>query len=275
MFALVPVETSGGAPANRPRDLGETPLQPQHAKAARNARFALLTGFGLAVLMALLPLTPARAEEGPGLLTLSGRGVVSAAPDVATIILGVVTEAKTAAEALTQNTARLARVFEALDMLEVAEKDRQTSGLSVQPRWVYPERTENEAPRIVGYTVSNTVTVRLDQMDQVGAAIDTLIRDGANQFQSLSFGVRDPSALREQALRAAIAAARVKADVFAEGLGVALGPVQAVSEEWANNAPAPMMRLEMAMASDSAPVPVASGEVSYEATVTVVWQLDQ
>ncbi len=126
------------------------------------------------IFAALLAAAPALAQTAPEprtltprTLAMTGHGEVKAAPDQVEIAAGVNTAAPTAGAALAANTARMKGVFAALARLGVAEKNIQTSNFSVSPQ--YANGAGNEAPRLTGYQVSNTVSVRLDDVEQAGA----------------------------------------------------------------------------------------------------------
>jgi len=218
---------------------------------------------------------PAPADE-QGTLSITGRAEVTATPDLATITMGVVSQAKTAAEALSDNNDRLAGVFAVLSAAGIEDQDRQTSGLTVQPNWVYPSsNVANRPPRITGYTVSNRLTVRIRDLERLGEILDAVVRDGANKFEGLRFSVIDPGPLLEQARKAAAADALRTAQLYAEALGIGLGPVRRIAENDREAQPM-MIRAEAMRAADRAQnVPVASGEVRYSSTVNITWLLEQ
>lgn len=223
----------------------------------------------LATAMALLA-GPAAADDAtnPRLLTVSGSGEVSAAPDEAQLSAGVVTEAKTAAAALADNTRKMNAVFATLKRLGIPDKAIQTSGFSVSPQ--YPPYNSN-APRVItGYQVSNTVTVKVDDLAKLGTSLDALVSSGANQMNGVSFSFRDPKPLLTQAREEAVKDAIAKAKAYAQAAGVTLGPIQAINESGAEP-PRPFMKV---MALEAAgPVPVAAGEQSVTASVTIAWEI--
>ncbi|WP_212523947.1 SIMPL domain-containing protein [Actibacterium sp. MT2.3-13A] len=221
----------------------------------------------LSIILVVLGLATAAkaAENGPS-ITVTGHGEVAAAPDMATITLGVTRQAKTAAAAMDETSAATAEVLKALEAAGVAARDMQTSELSLDPVWE-DVGGDGRAPRIVGFAARNTLRVRVRDLNRLGAVLDDVLRVGANTFQGLSFGLREPEPLADQALAAAAADARRKAALIAGAAGVALGPVLSISEA-GGVAPVPMM-LEAARAA----IPVAAGEVSQTATVTMVFAL--
>ena len=219
-----------------------------------------------ALALALVPV--ALAAETPQVphLTVTGEGRAEAVPDLAVVTLGVTTQGATAAAALAENSARLSAVLARLRAAGVADRDLQTSGLSLGPRYDYGD---NRPPRLAGYEATNQLAVRVRALDTLGAILDAAVTDGANTLGGLAFSLSDPQAARDAALAAAVAEARRRAAIMAEAAGVTLGPVLSISEQVAFAGPQPMPRMAMA---DAAPaVPVAAGEVGYAATVTIVY----
>ncbi|MBV9549290.1 MAG: SIMPL domain-containing protein [Alphaproteobacteria bacterium] len=211
---------------------------------------------------------PALAQTAqPRTLSMTGSATAKAAPDMADISAGVTTEAPTAAAALGANSSAMTRVFAALDRAGVARRNVQTSSFSVSP--VYATRVPNEPPRLTGYRVSNEVHVILDDMAKVGATLDALVAAGANQMNGLSFAIKDPAPLLAKARADAVADARLRAQQYAAAAGVTLGPIQSVSEG-GGEVPRPMYRV-MAMAAPQ--TPIAAGEESVNASVTIVWEI--
>lgn len=220
-----------------------------------------------ALMLAQAPLA-ALADTPQPRLVVTGEGRSEAAPDIATITLGVTTQADTADAALAENNTRLATVLENLRAAGIADRDLQTSGLSLGPRYDYSR--EGQAPRVVGYEASNTLTVRVRALDSLGTVLDKAVADGANTFQGLSFGLADPTAALDAARVAAVEEARRKAGLMARAAGVTLGPVLEITE--ATRMPEPYMMARGAAAKADS-VPVAGGEVSYAAEVTITYAL--
>lgn len=225
---------------------------------------------------------PAAAQDvtaTPGLVTVNGVGEVREAPDMATVTSGVVTQGETAREALDANNAAMAELIAVLREAGIEDRDIQTSGFSVQPRYVYPERASpdgySQPPRIVGYEVSNNVSVRVLALDDLGAILDQAVGVGANAINGISFGIADESAVLGLARQRAVADARDRAQLYADAAGVALGEIVTISEQpQAVPFQQPQAMLARAeMAYDSA-VPVAAGELAFTSTITMQWRLD-
>ena len=201
---------------------------------------------------------------------MSGRGEVSAAPDMAIISLGVRTEGAEAAPTLRENNTAQAAVIEALKQAGIEARDIQTSGLQLDQRMAYPD---NAAPRIEGYSASNMVTVRLRDLAGLGEVLDAAIEAGATNMADLRFAREDDAALRDEARKAAVEDAMQRARLYAEAAGVTLGKVRMIAES-ASTGPQPRPMAMMARAQADS-VPVESGELSLSAEVRMEFTLDQ
>jgi hypothetical protein len=223
--------------------------------------------FAALALTALL--TPAAALAADlRTIAMGGHGEVKGAPDQAQVNAGVSTTAATAAQALAANTTRMTGVFAALKKAGIAEKNIQTTNFSVSPQ--YTNGAGNERPRLTGYQVNNDVSVRLDDVGKLGATLDALVTAGANQMNGISFSIRDTAVMLRKAREAAIADAKDRAETYARATGVTLGPIQSIGES-GGSGPVPMFKAVRMMAA--APVPVAAGEESVAADVSVVWEI--
>lgn len=228
----------------------------------------------LLISLFLVIATPGWSDAALRQITVTGEGRVEAVPDMATVIMGVVTEGDTGAEAMSANSAALAQVFARLRAAGVEERDMQTSNLSLSPRWDNRSSSISGQPQIVGFVASNTVSVRLRDLAQVGTVLDAVVQSGANSFQGISFGLQNPQPVQDEARQKAVRDAIRKARLYAEAAGVELGDIQRITEN-GGGSPRPVM---MAMEADmvrSAAVPVAQGEVSLHASVTVVFAIGQ
>ncbi|MEM8751598.1 MAG: SIMPL domain-containing protein [Pseudomonadota bacterium] len=223
-----------------------------------------------AALSAAFAAAPAHAEEPRRTLTILGQGEAAATPDLATIRIGVETRAETADAAMEENAATAAKLSAAAREAGIADRDIQTSGLTLYP--VYENRRPNEAepPKIVGYQAGVELALRLRDLDKVGEALGALVEAGANQMRGIAFAIEDDEALRDEARRAAIADARRKAELYAEAAGVALGPILSISEGGAGGGPV-FEATTRGFAADA--VAVERGETSVAATVRVVWAI--
>ena len=161
------------------------------------------------------------------LLTVSAEGKVEGQPDMATINLGVTTEAQTAAAALADNARRMTALTAALRRAGVAERDIQTSNVSVSPQQQY---RENEPPLTTGYQANNTVTAKVRNIDNTGRVIDAAVAAGGNNVNGVSFSYANPDEQLDAARRNAIAEARRRAEIYASALNLRVTRVVAVQE---------------------------------------------
>jgi uncharacterized protein YggE len=222
----------------------------------------------LAAVLAITLLTaPARADDFPSAISVSGEATVSAAPDLAQIDAGVANDAKTAKEASDANNAAMGKVLAALKGAGIAEKDYQTSRLSLQPQ--YGQNKSTGATPVVGFRASNRVTVKIRDVAKVAGIIDTLVGAGANDIGNISFEVTQASKLLDGAREQAVADARRKAEVYAKATGVTLGAPLSISE---GSAPVPLFKARMAT-PQMAPAAVAPGEETLSVTVNVSWAI--
>ncbi|MBC7478505.1 MAG: SIMPL domain-containing protein, partial [Pseudorhodobacter sp.] len=132
----------------------------------------------------------ADSTAAAGTLTVTGTASVAAAPDLATIQLGVTTNGATAGAAMTANSTALAAVLARLQAAGIEAKDYQTSSLSLNPNWV--NNAAGTGSEINGYIATNLLTVKVRAVDQVGTVLDAVITDGANTLNSLTFGLQNP-----------------------------------------------------------------------------------
>ena len=211
----------------------------------------------------------------PHVLSVSGQGEVRAVPDQAQLTAGVVTQGKTAAAALAANSTAMNEVFATLKKRGIPDKSIATSNFSINPQYPpYRQDAPNEdRSRIIGYEVSNQVTVIVDDTSKVGTILDALVSSGANQAGGVSFNIRDPKPLMKQAREDAVKEAVEKAQTLAKAAGVTLGPIMSISEG-GYVSPMPMFAAKVAMAAPmAAPPPVAAGEQSVTANVNITWEI--
>lgn len=214
---------------------------------------------------------PTASSADAPLLTLTATAEVARTPDIADVSAGVVTEAATAGAAMQDNAAAMTKVVAALRRAGVAERDIQTAGISLSPRYRYDQ---NQPPVLVGYQASNSVSVRLRKLADSGRIIDTLVTAGANQVSGPSFRLDQPEAALDEARAAAVRKARGRADIYAAAAGLRVLRIVSISEPGGFvPPPMPAPRMMKASADMAESTPVVPGEVELAATVTVVFAL--
>lgn len=215
--------------------------------------------FMTAIIAAMCFATLATAQT----ITVSGRGEVQVAPDMARIQIGVTKEAKSADQAMADLSSELAMVLSALEDAGLPSEAIQTSSVRLNLRQDY--NASGGAPRITGYIASSDIRVEVDDLEMLGELMDAVVSAGANQINSLQFDVADGAPHLEEARRAAVVNGAQKASVFAQAAGLTLGTLQELSEGGAVASP---MRMEASLARDAG-VPIAPGQITFSASVTM------
>lgn len=198
---------------------------------------------GLAAALAALPAAafaqevPIALNPGEVLLKVEAEGSARSRPDVMTITAGVVTTASTARAALAANSALAVRLVEVVRAKGIEPRDVRTAELTVDPRFeeisdaaAEREERENRAPRILGYIASNRLELRIRDLRRAPELIDALFEAGANSVRGPRFSLSDPAPVERLARRAAVEAARLEAETYADALGMRLGRILRVSE---------------------------------------------
>lgn len=243
-----------------------------------------IAGIGMAALAALA-VSPAGAQdardrgnrEEPRLITVSGQAEIRLKPDLITLSIGVEERGEDVAGPRTRAAAKAQDIIRALTARGVKQSEIQTSRFSVNRQWEQePNVAADRDGRMRGkwvIVVANTVTVRTEQIDKAGDLLDAAVAAGSNNINGPFFGLKDDENAKRDALAAAVANARAKADVVAKASGVTIVGLQSLSEG-ASYSPRPMMRME-AFAGDmgSAPsTPIESGEVVVSSNVTAAFR---
>lgn len=213
---------------------------------------------------------PGSARAEPPTVAVFGQGSASAAPDQARFRLSVTAQQPTASAALADASARAQAVLDTLSRAKVASGDVQTGQVNVHPLYERVKPPQNTPPRIVGHRATISVTVRVRDLDRLGAILDAVTAAGGGGISGLNFSHSDPSGLRDQARQAAMTDAARAAGVLAKAATRGVGTVVSISDESVGANRPPLM---MAMRTESAGVPVAAGEISVAVRVRVVYQL--
>jgi uncharacterized protein YggE len=181
------------------------------------------------------------------------------------IRIGVSSQAKTARAASDANAKEMAVVLAAIKESGVADRDIQTTSLSLQPQY---DPKQTGAARLVGFQVNNQVMIKIRDIGRLSAVLDRAIAAGANEMSGIEFVVSEQAKLLDQARAAAVADARRKAELYANAAGMKVGRVMAIAEE--GSVPPP--RLYQPMRAGVAPA-IAPGEQTLRAVVTVSYEL--
>ena len=234
----------------------------------------------LASLLAASAILPpsAHAQQAPTIaqavngtrLDLSATGEATRVPDLATVSAGVVTRAATAKAALSQNAAKMERVRAALTRAGIADRDIQTSNISLNPEYRY---AENLPPRLTGYTASNQVNVRFRDISTTGEILDVLVAEGANQINGPSLTIDKPEEALNEARAKAIADGRARAEIYARQLGMRVTRLLVVSESGGSFPVPPPMPVMMEARAQAASTKIDPGEQKLSVTLGMIFEL--
>lgn len=171
------------------------------------------------------------------LVEIVATGKATRIPDLAIVSTGVQTQALNASDAIEQNAARMERVRAALKRAGIADKDIQTSQISLNPEYRY---AQNQPPKLTGYRATNSVSVKFRDLKRTGAILDALVKEGSNRINGPSLTIEEPEEALDEARMKAIAAGRARADVYARALGMRVHRLVAISES-GRRMPSPIM----------------------------------
>lgn len=234
----------------------------------------------LALLAVWTGVVQAHDELRPELptITVSATGSLTFEPDQAFVTFGMDTAARSLADAQRQSNAVMTKVMERLRDQNIEKERIQTSSFTVSPQYKPPPKRPSDVPpappEIIGYLMSNTMTVEVRNLEKIGRVIEDVLAAGANHFQGLHWALRDEQPARLNALKSAAARAREKAATLSEALGVKLVRVLSVNEGGHVVRPAShMVRSMAAIGAEGGEPPISPGEIKVEATVTLVYEI--
>ncbi len=201
------------------------------------------------------------------LLDVSAEGRTTRVPDIATIRSGVVSQGATAAAALADNAARMARVLAAVKRAGVQPRDVQTANVSLSPQYRY---ADGKPPEITGYQANNSVAIRFRDIARSGAILDALVAEGANQIDGPNLSIDQPDAALDEARADAVKRARARAELYARAAGLTVARIVSIAEAGQNDGGSPPPRVFAMAARDSAtPTHIAAGEADVTVTISV------
>ena len=233
-----------------------------------------MMALGLAAAIAL-PAAAAAAETPiQPRIVVTGEGEAAIAPDMALLSLSVMREAKTAREALDANNAAMAEVIEAIKLFGIADRDLQTAGLQIMPRYNYTNKPDGtQEAELIAYQVTNTLSVRVRDLVKTGEIIDKAVSLGVNQGGNIVFTNDDPSATITEARKNAVVEATTRAKTMAEAAGVQLGRVIEIVDQSFGAQPMQIQAKSFDRAMMGASVPIEAGETSYRVQVNMTFEL--
>lgn len=235
----------------------------------------MLRKFSLPLLLATAAIAPPAAAQDTVVLAgtrldVVAVGEVTRVPDIARINAGVVTQSPTASAAIEANARRMASVRAALKRAGIADRDIQTSNVSLNPEYRY---AENQPPQLVGYRAGNEVTVRFRDIANTGRILDALVAQGANQINGPTLSLDRPEEAMDEARTAALRTAQARAALYARAMNKRVRRILSVSE--AGMGYQPVVR-EMALQSRAADAStkIDPGEQTVSVNLTVSFELE-
>jgi uncharacterized protein YggE len=212
---------------------------------------------------------PTDAAFAATTLNLSATGEARAAPDMASVSLGVQVQAPTAAAAMAANAGRMNAIIAALRRAGLPDKDIQTSNLNLQAQYAFPQ---NQARQLTGYEATNGVTVAVRDLPKLGPVLDAAVAAGANQVNGISFGLKDPHGAEDAARLDAVKALQAKAALYASATGYKVGRLVNLSEGggYVPSEPRPMVVMAARKFADT---PVEAGTLDVKIEVSAVYEL--
>ncbi|MGH9195824.1 MAG: SIMPL domain-containing protein [Acidimicrobiia bacterium] len=215
------------------------------------------------------PATAQAPDSGRNQIVTNGTGRVDVAPTQAIVTVGVQAQRNTAAEASAEVSRVAEQILNRLQQLGIRRQDIRTSGVQLHPVFTSPR--DGSAPQISGYRALYTLTLTLNDLRQVGPAIDESTKAGANLVQGVSFGLRDDSMPRREALTAAVREARAKADAIAQAAGLQIRGIERIVEEGVEVQFRAERAVPAPMAPGQVPTPIEPGLVTVTARVSMVF----
>lgn len=226
-----------------------------------------------AIAISLASIAPTFAET----ISIQGTGIITTAPDIAYISLGVNSNAATARIALDKNTKAMNNIITAIKKADVKNADIQTSNFSINPRYNRAKKN-NQMPEVIGYEVFNNLSITIRDLDELGAILGRVVTLGSNRINNIRFAVSNPQPLEDKARALAAKDAKRHAEIYANTLGFNLGKIITISEGNARKFPvAESMQMRGAMMMDSpmSEAPIEAGEQAISSNVTVTWEIEQ
>jgi len=203
-------------------------------------------------------------------ISVSGQGKITVIPDISVITLGIQSQKNTVAEAQTTASITMDKIVTALKRNGIASKDIQTQYFSIQSVTRYDNNLRQDI--VIGYMVTNIVTVKIRNLDNIGILIDDVVTEGGDlvRINNISFSVEDPTIYYGQARERAIADAKIKAEQMANFTGIKLSKPIYVSES--SNVPYPPVKVSL---PEGSPTSINPGEIEVSMTVQIIYAISK
>ncbi|MFA5020593.1 MAG: SIMPL domain-containing protein [Patescibacteria group bacterium] len=207
-------------------------------------------------------------------ITVTGTAKISATPDVAVLYLGIVSEGATVNTAQKGVTDKMNGIIASLKKdFQIEAKDIKTENFSVSPKYDWSDGRQ----RIIGYTVNQSVTVKVRNFDRIGDILAKATELGANTVSGPNFMIDDPETVKTEAREKAIAQAKAKAELLADQVGIKLGRIVNFYEggnEIANVAYGMGGSMDSALAVKAAAPTIEPGTQDVQLTVSISYEIN-
>ena len=202
-------------------------------------------------------------------ISVTGQGEATVAPDLALVSFAVTGSGKELGPTRDGVNTRSSAVLARLRELGIADADLNAADVGIHPEYDY-----RKGQRLIGYRVARQMTARVRDLNALGGVLDGIVAAGANEVGGAHMTAADPSAAEHEALRAAVAAARAKAEALAAEAGVALGDVARIEEEAAPGmVPMPRFKAMGAMETADVATEVATGDLTVSRQIRVWFRI--
>ncbi len=234
----------------------------------------IITGLFCFFIIGIINSLPTQAAQETSRLTLSAQGVINVEPDTAHVNTGVETSAKSAQEAVDQNSEIMDKIINTLVSDGISKKDIQTTNFSVQPQYesYKSSSAKNRSPQIIAYRVINSVQIKIKKLKKLGTILDKLVNTGSNRINSISFSHSKAEQYLDQARQKAVYKAKARAKLYAKASRVRLGRILSISEGRSIAPSAPVVRSRSFSRAESS-VPIQAGSQSLKIYVTMSWAI--
>ncbi|EON71256.1 SIMPL domain-containing protein [Lysinibacillus sphaericus] len=200
------------------------------------------------------------------IITVTGNGKVLARANYAQLQIEVSTQGQSVQETQQENASIMNRVLQSILALNIPRENVQTAAYTIAPLYDFVDGKQV----FKGYEVTNAITVKIPDTNQVGSVIDTAVHNGANRISSIQFKIDNADVYYQQALSLALHNAQMKAKTIAETMQLSLHPQPIeIVEEHENG---PVLYRSMAMAESTISTPIEQGQMTISATVRVKFQ---
>ncbi|MEY9976875.1 SIMPL domain-containing protein [Lysinibacillus sp. RC79] len=202
----------------------------------------------------------------PRVIVVTGNGKVMAKASYVQLQVEVSTQGKNAQDAQQENAMIMNRVIQSILALHIPKEHIQTASYNIAPHYEF----ENSKQVFKGYEVTNAITVKVTETNQVGLVLDTAVQNGANRISSIHFNIENTDAYYQQALSLALHNAQMKAKTIAETMRLPIQPqpIEIIEEHEIE----PVLYRSMSTVDSTISTPIEQGQMTINATVRVKFQ---